>query len=36
MAELIRTAVAPFTGLVEPWMAAQSSASGKIRAYLVG
>jgi len=40
MQELIRTAVATFTQFVEPrlaaWLAAQPSASGKIRAYLAG
>jgi TetR/AcrR family transcriptional regulator, fatty acid metabolism regulator protein len=34
MQELVRTAVAMYTEFVEPRLAAQSSASGKIRAYL--
>ena len=34
--ELIRTAVATFTGFIEPRLAAQTTARGKISAYLVG
>ena len=34
--ELLRTAVATFARLIEPRLAAQASASGKIRAYLSG
>jgi TetR/AcrR family transcriptional regulator, fatty acid metabolism regulator protein len=36
MQELIRTAFAAFAEFIEPWLAAQPSASGKIRAYLEG
>ena len=34
--ELLRTAVATFTRFIEPRLAAEASASGKIRAYLSG
>lgn len=34
--ELIRTAVATFTGFIEPRLAAQTTARGKISAYLAG
>ena len=34
--ELIRTAVATFTGFIEPRLAAQTTASSKISAYLAG
>lgn len=36
MQEVIRTAVATFTQFIEPKLAAQTSAGGKIRAYLMG
>jgi TetR/AcrR family transcriptional regulator, fatty acid metabolism regulator protein len=36
MQELVRDAVATFTQFIEPRLAAQSSAHGKIRAYLTG
>lgn len=36
MQELIRTAVATFTEFIEPRLAAQASAAGKIGAYLAG
>jgi AcrR family transcriptional regulator len=36
MQELIRTAVATFTEFIEPRLAAQTSAAGKIGAYLAG
>jgi AcrR family transcriptional regulator len=36
MQELIRTAVATFTEFIEPRLAAQTSAQGKIGAYLTG
>ncbi len=36
MQELIRTAVATFTGFIEPRLAAQTTAIGKISAYLAG
>lgn len=36
MQELIRTAVATFTEFMEPRLAAQASATGKIAAYLAG
>lgn len=36
MQEVIRTAVATFTQFIEPKLAAQAGADGKIRAYLMG
>ena len=36
MQEVIRTAVATFTQFIEPKLAAQADAGGKIRAYLMG